>query len=56
MLLGALAGVLGAYFNRGILWTIKFNRQLDLKLPWRIGLAGLISGTIVALLPPFFSR
>ena len=54
MLLGALAGVLGAYFNRGILWTMKFNRQLNLKLPWRIGLAGLISGTIVALLPPFF--
>ncbi len=54
MLLGTLAGVLGAYFNRGILWNIQFNRRLKLSLPWQIGLAGLISGSVIALLPPFF--
>jgi len=54
LLLGTLAGIIGAYFNQGLLWTIRFSRRLNLSLPQRIGIAGLISGTIVALLPPFF--
>ncbi|MGK7874377.1 MAG: chloride channel protein [Xenococcaceae cyanobacterium] len=54
LLLGALAGILGGLFNRGILLGFAFNRRLGLSMPWRIGLAGLISGTIVAFLPPFF--
>lgn len=35
--------------------SLAFNRWvLRLGLPWKIGLAGLVSGTMVALLPPFF--
>ena len=56
LVLGILAGVLGAFFNRGILLSLNFNRHLTLPMPLRIGLAGLISGVIVALLPPFFQN
>ena len=52
--LGVLAGVLGAMFNQGIIRGMKFSRSLPLPMPVAIGLAGLISGTIVAWLPPFF--
>ena len=54
VLLGVLAGVLGGIFNRSILRGMKFSRSLPLAIPLRIGLAGLISGAIVAWLPPFF--
>ncbi len=56
LVLGILAGVLGALFNRGILFSLDYNRRLSLPMPIRIGLAGLISGIIVALLPPFFQN
>ena len=52
--LGILAGVLGGIFNRAIIKGMKFSRSMPLAMPLRIGLAGLISGTIVAWLPPFF--
>jgi CIC family chloride channel protein len=54
VLLGILAGVLGGIFNRCIIGGMKFNRSLPLSLPLRIGLTGLISGLIIAFLPPFF--
>ncbi|MEL6496719.1 MAG: chloride channel protein [Cyanobacteria bacterium J06623_7] len=54
VLLGVLAGVLGGVFNRSIVRGLKFSRRLPLAMPLRIGLAGLISGTIVAWLPAFF--
>jgi chloride channel protein, CIC family len=54
VLLGILAGVLGGIFNRGIIHGIKFSRNLPFSSPLRIGLAGLISGTIIAWLPSFF--
>lgn len=54
LLLGALAGVLGCLFNRGILWLMDVQRRLNLSLAWRIGLISLFSGTIIAILPPFF--
>jgi chloride channel protein, CIC family len=55
LLLGILAGVLGALFNRGILASLAINRRiLPLSLPWRVGLAGLISGGAIALLPDIF--
>ena len=54
VLLGILAGVLGGIFNRAIIQGMKFGRRLPLPMPLRIGLAGLISGTVVAWLPPFF--
>lgn len=52
LLLGVLAGLLGALFCKGILLSLTFNRQvLRVGMPWRIGLAGLVSGLIAALLP-----
>jgi len=54
VVLGILAGVLGGIFNRAIVRGMKFGRSLPLPIPLRIGIAGLISGTIVAWLPPFF--
>ncbi len=54
LLLGILAGVLGALFNQGILLSLKLNRDLNLPLPLRIGLAGLFTGGLLALLPTPF--
>jgi len=55
LLLGLLAGLLGALFERGILASLTFNRQtLRLGLPWRIALAGFVSGCVAALLPDTF--
>lgn len=52
LILGALAGLLGALFCKGIFVSLSFNRRvLRLSLPWRVGVAGLASGLIVALLP-----
>jgi CIC family chloride channel protein len=54
LVLGAIAGVLGAIFNRGIMFSFWVNRRVGLPLAWRIGLVGLVSGTIIAFLPSFF--
>ncbi|HEY9619347.1 MAG TPA: chloride channel protein [Crinalium sp.] len=55
LVLGVLAGLLGALFCRGIFAGLAFNRYvLKVGLPWRIALAGLISGLVVTLLPPDF--
>ena len=54
MMLGILAGILGGIFNLAIIRGMKFSRSLPLAMPLRIGLAGLISGTVVAWLPTFF--
>ncbi|MGI0487610.1 chloride channel protein [Pantanalinema rosaneae CENA516] len=52
LLLGILVGILAALFNRSILTSLQFNRRvLPLRLPWKIGLAGLISGLVTGLLP-----
>jgi CIC family chloride channel protein len=56
LLLGILAGLLGGIFNRGIIWARDFNDRLRLPMAARVGLAGLISGSVVALLPPFFQN
>jgi chloride channel protein, CIC family len=55
MLLGVVAGLLGAVFNSGVLGALNLNREL-LRVPVtiRIGLAGLVSGTIIAILPEVF--
>lgn len=51
-ILGLLAGVLGALFSRGIFWSLTcFRRFKRLGLPGRIGLAGLITGTVGVFLP-----
>lgn len=55
LLLGLLTGVFAALFNRCILNGLKLSRQhLRISLPLKIGLAGLISGGVVALLPIVF--
>ena len=54
LLLGIAAGILGGIFNRSIIKGMKLSRSLPIPMPIRIGLAGLISGTVVAWLPPFF--
>ena len=54
LLLGILAGLLGALFHQGILASLKFYRRLKLSLPLKIGLAAMICGCVVALLPPDF--
>jgi chloride channel protein, CIC family len=55
LILGLLAGLLGALLCEGLLTSLNFNRQvLRLSLPWRIALAGLVSGLVVAFLPQEF--
>ncbi|AFZ03330.1 chloride channel protein [Calothrix sp. PCC 6303] len=54
LILGVLAGLLAALFNRGLLASIKLYRLLHLSLSLRVALAGLVSGIIVAILPDSF--
>lgn len=55
LLLGVLAGVFAAFFNRSILTSLRLTRRhVQFGLPWKIGLAGLVSGGMIALLPPMF--
>lgn len=52
LVLGILAGALGALFSRGILFSLAINRQtLKLSLPLRISFAGLVTGAALAVLP-----
>lgn len=54
LILGILAGLLGVVFNRGVLQSLNFNcRVLRVSLPWRVGLAGLVAGFVLVLLPDF---
>jgi len=52
--LGAISGVVGTLFGRGILRAVAFYRRSGLPLPLRIAIAGLVSGAFVALMPEFF--
>lgn len=55
ILLGIIAGGVGALFNQSVLTSLSFYRdRLKWPLFWRIGLAGLLSGLIVAFLPVIF--
>jgi CIC family chloride channel protein len=54
IVLGIIAGAAGAIFNRSVVFSLKVHRRFNLPMYWRIGLAGMISGLIVAFLPPFF--
>lgn len=56
LLLGTIAGILGALFNYLVLFFLRVNRQLKLAMCWRVGLTGLICGSFVALLPQFFQN
>ncbi len=52
LLLGVLAGILGSLFSQGVIASLDFNRRLNWPMAWRVGVAGLISGSIVAISPP----
>jgi chloride channel protein, CIC family len=54
LVLGILAGLLGALFNWGLIFSIKIYRRLHVSLPLRVALAGLCSGIFIALLPASF--
>lgn len=56
VLLGAAAGLVGAIFNKAIIGGLTFNRDF-LKWPVTItcGLAGLLSGVLVASVPPLYN-
>ncbi len=54
IVLGILGGVLGALFNRSVLFSFRINKKLKVSLSVRMGIAGLVSGLIVAFLPPLF--
>lgn len=52
IILGVLAGVLGTIFNHGVLFFLRFYRKyLKIPVAFRVGLAGLISGTVIAMFP-----
>lgn len=54
LLLGLLAGGLGALLSEGIFWSLALYRRSRLSLPLKMALAGLVSGTIAMLLPTAF--
>ncbi|MFB2917068.1 chloride channel protein [Aerosakkonema funiforme] len=55
LILGVLAGLLAAIFCQGVFVSLNFyKRTLRISLSWRIGLAGMISGLAIALLPDGF--
>lgn len=54
LILGVLAGLLAALFNRGLIASQKIYRNLHISLPLRVALAGFISGVVIALLPVSF--
>ncbi len=54
LLLGLLAGSLGALFNRGVLASLYFNRRLHLPMLVRVGAVGLVAGAVLAIAPADF--
>ncbi|MGH9549138.1 MAG: chloride channel protein, partial [Terriglobales bacterium] len=55
LLVGVVAGVLGSLFNNAIMACCKFNDDvLKTRYVLRVALAGLICGTVIALLPESF--
>ena len=55
LVLGIVVGGLAALFNRSLVASVDYSRRkIRLSLPWKIGLAGLISGVSAALLPVAF--
>lgn len=54
LVLGILAGLLGALFCKGIVASLKFYARFSLSLSLRVGLAAMVSGIVIALLPESF--
>ncbi|MEM7769743.1 MAG: chloride channel protein [Cyanobacteria bacterium P01_E01_bin.6] len=54
-IVGLLAGIFGALFSRSVFTSVSVNhRLLQLRLPWKVGLAGLITGLVMMVLPMTF--
>ena len=52
IVLGVLSGVLGTLFNHGVLAFLRLYRErIKIPVSLRVGLAGLISGAVIALFP-----
>ncbi len=51
ILLGLACGFFGSIFNRGILLSLKVYKKLNWPKPVSVGLAGLITGIVIACLP-----
>ncbi|MCG9893141.1 MAG: chloride channel protein [Thermosynechococcaceae cyanobacterium MS004] len=57
ILLGSLAGFWGGLFNQGLIRSLDLSqRLLPIGIAWRMSLAGLVSGTLLGLLPPSFQN
>jgi len=55
LILGIFTGIFAAFFHRSILTSLRLSRRhLPIGLPVKIGLAGLISGGVISLLPVVF--
>ncbi|TVQ47821.1 MAG: CBS domain-containing protein [Gloeocapsa sp. DLM2.Bin57] len=54
IILGLLSGVLGGLFNRFFYTLVAFNKRSRLSRTWRMALAGMFSGLVVAFLPSSF--
>ena len=55
LLLGVLVGICAAVFNQSILTSLQWSRRhVQIGLPGKIGLTGLISGLMIATLPVVF--
>lgn len=52
ILLALASGFFGALFNRGILLFLRMFKRVNVAKPFKVGFAGLITGLIVACLPP----
>ncbi len=58
-ILGIGSGLLGATFNQAIITSLHLNQRIlqqcfRLSFPWRVGLVGLVTGSVMMLLPPLF--
>ena len=51
LLLGVMSGLLASIFHHGLLQSLKFYQRMHISLSLRVGLAGFVSGGMVAMLP-----
>ncbi|MEM9770628.1 MAG: chloride channel protein, partial [Cyanobacteria bacterium P01_D01_bin.73] len=54
VVLGVLAGAFGAFFNRGILASLRRTKRWKISLSLKMAIAGAISGLTVSFLPEAF--
>ncbi len=50
-LIGIVGGVLGAGFNASVMAALRINKAMKIPTTFKVGLAGLLSGLVVAVLP-----